>query len=329
MGKKANKTLVGAFVLGAVALAVVAVIVLGLGRFFRHSFVNVMYFQGSVKGLNAGSPVMFRGVRIGSVKTIELRYDARDLSFLVPVYVEIDPATMVYVGHKPGTQHTKELIDKGLRAQLQMQSFVTGQLMIDLDFFGKKKPAVLFGLDKRYDEIPTIPAEFEELSKKVEDLPVRELFDKLMSVSSGLDRLVNSPDTQLTVKTINQTVAELKKTILAVNAQIGPVMSNIRDSSEAVRSITRNVDTALSGDDGIPVQISQTLKVARDALKQADKTLNSMDALVSDKSSVLDDMDASLEEITSAARSFRYLTDLLERHPESLIRGKKAVGERR
>ena len=323
MGKRASKTLVGAFVLGAVALAVVAVIVLGLGRIFRHPFVNVMYFQGSVKGLSVGSPVMFRGVRIGSVKKIELRYDGRDLSFLVPVYVEIDPATMVYVGHKPGQQHTRELINKGLRAQLQMQSFVTGQLMVDLDFFGREKPAVLFGLDKRYDEIPTIPAEFEELSKKVEDLPIRELFDKLLSVSSGLDRLVNSPDTQTTVQTIKETAKELKKTIAAINAQIAPVMGNIRDSSEAFRSITRNVDAALAGDNGIPVQISQTLKAAQDALRQADKALSSVDALVADKASVLDSADASLEEITNAARSFRILTDLLERHPEALIRGKK------
>src|SRR5512136_691472 len=109
MSKSANRTLIGAFVVGAVALAVILLIILGSGRLFSHNFINVMYFRGSVKGLNVGSPVMFRGVKIGSVKRIELLYDARDLSFLIPVYVEIDPNKMVYVGHKPGTQHTADL----------------------------------------------------------------------------------------------------------------------------------------------------------------------------------------------------------------------------
>src|SRR5512136_1149100 len=110
MSKTASKTLIGAFVLGAVALVVILLIILGSGRLFSRSFINVMYFRGSVKGLNVGAPVMFRGVKVGSVKKIELIYDARDLSFLIPVYVEIDPDKMVYVGHKPGTQHTADLI---------------------------------------------------------------------------------------------------------------------------------------------------------------------------------------------------------------------------
>jgi paraquat-inducible protein B len=322
MSKEANKTLIGAFVLGSIVLAVAVLVILGSGRLFSHSFVNVMYFRGSVKGLNVGSPVMFRGVRIGSVKKIELRYDAKDLSFLIPVYVEIDPDKMVYVGHKPGTQHTKELIDKGLRAQLDMQSFVTGQLMINLDLFGKDKPAILVGLDKRYDEIPTIPTSLELFEKKVQELPLQDLLDKIFSVSKGLDRLVNSPDTQKSFQSINQTVLELKKTVQAINGQIGPIMANLRESSDSIKSASRNLDNSLSGERGIPAQLDVTLSTARDALKQADRTLHSVETLVSDRSSMLDDVDTALEEVTNAARSLRYLTDYLERHPESIIKGK-------
>src|SRR5512142_3288249 len=112
MSKTASKTLIGAFVIGAVVLAVILLIILGSGRLFSRTFINVMYFRGSVKGLNVGSPVLFRGVKIGSVKRIALLYDALDLSFLIPVYVEIDSSKMVYVGHKPGTQHTADLIKK-------------------------------------------------------------------------------------------------------------------------------------------------------------------------------------------------------------------------
>jgi paraquat-inducible protein B len=323
MSKAANKSLIGAFVVGAVVLAVAVLIVLGAGRLVTRTFVNVMYFRGSVKGLNVGAPVMFRGVRVGSVKKIELIYDARDLSFLIPVYVEIDPKKMVYVGHKPGTQHTKELISKGLRAQLDMQSYVTGQLMVNLDLFDKDTPPVLVGLDKRYDEIPTIPTNLEILTKKVQELPFQELFDRIYSVSKGLDRLVNSPDTQQSVRSINQTVLELKKTVQAVNRQIDPIITNLRDSSDAIRSASRSIDQSLAGDRGIPAEVDRTLITARDALKQADRTLHSVEMLVSDKSSMLDDADSALEEVTNAARSFRFLTEYLERHPESLIGGKR------
>lgn len=323
MSKAANKTLIGAFVLGSIVLALAVAIILGSGRLFSHNFINVMYFRGSVKGLNVGSPVMFRGVKVGSVSKIELIYDARDLSFLIPVYVEIDPSKMVYVGHKPGTQHTQELISKGLRAQLDMQSFVTGQLMVNLDLFDKDKPAVLIGLDKRYDEIPTIPTSLEMLTKKIQELPFQDLFDRILSVSKGLDRLVNAPDTQQSFKSINQAVRELKKTVQAVNREIDPIMVNLRDSSVSIRSASRNIDASFSGDRGIPTQIDGTLKAARDTLTQADKTLRFMETLVTDKSSVIDDADTALDEVTNAARSIRFLADYLERHPESLIRGKR------
>ena len=322
MSKSPNKTLVGAFVLGSVGLAIAAVITLGSGRFFTNTFVNVMYFQGSVKGLNVGSPVMFRGVRIGSVKKIELRYDASDLSFLIPVYVEIDSAKMLYVGHKPGTQHTRELIKKGLRAQLEMQSIVTGQLMIDIDLFPTDKPAILLGLDTSYDEIPTIPSTFEQYSKKLQDIPLGDLFDRLLSISRGLDRLVNNSDTQGTITSINHAARELQKTAKALNSRIDPIMTNVRDSSESFRSASRKIDNALSGERGMPMQIEQTLDTARDTFKQAEKSLRAAEVLISDRSTFFDDVDSAVEEVTNAARSFRNLSDYLERHPESLIRGK-------
>ncbi len=323
MSKSANRTLIGAFVVGAVALAVILMIILGSGRFFSRNFINVMYFRGSVKGLNVGAPVMFRGVKVGLVKKIELIYDARDLSFLIPVYVEIDPDKMVYVGHKPGTQHTADLIRKGLRAQLDLQSLVTGQLLINLDLFKTDKPPVLMGLDKRYDEIPTIPTSLELFEEQLRELPIHELFDKILSASKGLDRLVNSTDTQRGIKSFSQTVNELKKTVQAVNGRIGPIMDNLRDSSENIRSASKNLDNSLTGEKGIPAQITGTLTAAREALSQADRTLRSVQTLVADKSPVLDDADAALEEVSNAARSLRFLTEYLEQHPESVITGKR------
>ncbi len=89
MSKQANKTVIGAFVVGAIALAVAAIMIFAGGKFLTRYNTYVMYFPGSVKGLNVGAPVVFRGVKIGSVKTIDLRYDSKTLQVQIPVLVEI------------------------------------------------------------------------------------------------------------------------------------------------------------------------------------------------------------------------------------------------
>lgn len=135
MSKPASKTLIGVFVIGAIALAVLAVVVFGSGRFFSEKMPLVMYFEGSVAGLNIGSPVMFRGVKVGIVKDIVLRFDAKDVSFLIPVYVELDPKKFLVIGKFTDEEELdRTLINKGLRATLELQSMVTGQLMVNLDF---------------------------------------------------------------------------------------------------------------------------------------------------------------------------------------------------
>ncbi len=147
MSKPASKTLIGIFVLGAIALAVIGIVVLGSGKFFKETVGVVCYFEGDIKGLNVGSPVVFRGVKVGSVTNILLRFDPQTLDFKIPVFIEIEPDRIETIGPrgKKG-ERMKPLIDKGLRAQLEMQSFVTGQLQIALNLL-PDKPAKFVGTD--------------------------------------------------------------------------------------------------------------------------------------------------------------------------------------
>ena len=94
MSKPANKTLIGVFVIVAIGLVVGAILILGSGRFFRHYPKYVMYFESSVKGLSIGSPVVFRGVKVGSVTDISMDFNPSDLSILIPVYVELGEETV-------------------------------------------------------------------------------------------------------------------------------------------------------------------------------------------------------------------------------------------
>jgi paraquat-inducible protein B len=309
--------MVGAFVLGALALLVLAVIVFGGGRLFADKETMVMYFSGSVKGLNIGSPVVFRGVRIGSVKDIVLEFDTKNLSFLIPVYVEIDFDKIDVVGDTSVDERAYfgALIDKGLRAQLEMQSIVTGQLMINLDS-KPNIPARFVGLDKRYREVPTTSSGLEELLKTAQELPIKDLFDKLLRAIEGIEKIVNSPTVTSSLKSLDGSLAEINKVMSKVDKDIGPIMENIREVSASFKIIAKNGET-------VPGQLNKTLVQAQEALKQGEKALHSIRNLTSERSALAQETTHALKEISNAARSLRYLTDYLQEHPEAIVRGKK------
>ena len=318
MSKNASKTLIGAFVLGAIALAVVAVMIFGSGKFFSKRPVYVMFFEGSVKGLNEGSPVNFRGVKIGSVKDIELKFDAKGLVFLIPVYVEIDPAKVT--GSKStigGAEVWEELIQKGLRAQLELQSFVTGQLMINVDFF-PGKPARYVGMDKRYPEIPTVPSPLDELLKTAEQLPLKELFDKLLKSIEGIERVANSPQIGSSLESLSEGLKESRKILAKIDREIGPTMANLKETSDSIKAFADKSQL-------VPAVLEKTLATAQSSLRQAEKTFVSVQRLASDNSVIVYQIDNALDEVAKASRSVRSLSDYIYRHPESLIKGKRAV----
>jgi len=127
MSKPANKKVIGFFVIGAIALAVVTVLALGSGKFFKKTFKAVCYFEGSVGGLSIGAPVVFRGVKIGTVTQIVLRFDPSKVSVLIPVFIEIEQQVKERtVSKEQRGEGWQKLIDAGLKARLETQSFVTG-----------------------------------------------------------------------------------------------------------------------------------------------------------------------------------------------------------
>ena len=105
MSKPANKRLIGIFVLGAITLLVIAVVVLGSGKLFRKTVKAVCFFEGSVGGLDVGAPVVFNGVRIGSVIDVVLRYNTTDLTTTIPVHIELDTQRVETIGPLPSPKN--------------------------------------------------------------------------------------------------------------------------------------------------------------------------------------------------------------------------------
>jgi len=320
MSKPVNKTVIGIFMVSAVALLVAAVVILGSGKFLKERPRYVMFFEGSVQGLSVGSPVVFRGVRVGEVSDIKISYNPKNLAIRIPVVVELGEGRIEAEGGgklKPDRgesdwEFAKKMIARGMRAQLSMQSFVTGQLMVTLDFY-PDKPAVLVGTDKRYPEIPTIPTPLQELTRKLEKLPIEDILNKVQEAMTGITKIVSSPDTAAMLKSVSAGVDETRVLIRNVNNHVGPAGKNINDAAEQFKKLANRLEN-----DVAPLMASLTK-----TSDEAGAALNRSQALMAGDSPMGYRLMKALDEFEAAARSVRALADTLDQHPEVLLYGKK------
>ena len=209
MSKKANKTVIGLFVVGALVLLIIGIVFFGSGALFKRTSKFVLYFDGSVKGLSIGAPVMFRGVSIGTVKDISLIYDSKAGTIMLPVIVEIEHGRIKGAPSFDKLGGDKKLITLGLRGKLEVQSFLTGQLMISFDFY-PDKPATLRGIRMKYPELPTLPIS-PDIFEFMNEIPIKEIAKNLGATAKGIDKLVNSSDLQRSVYEMRNMFQETKQ----------------------------------------------------------------------------------------------------------------------
>ncbi len=190
MSRKANKMAIGAFVVGAVVLLVAAILVFGSGDFFKQTDKYVVFFDGSIKGLSEGAPVIFRGVRIGSVKDISLLYEPKTRDVLISVVIDVELSRVQGVPEIIGYPNYAAFIKKGLRARLEIQNFITGQLMLSFDYY-PDKPAILHNVTMQYPELPALPIS-PDIFKLMDEIPIKEISINLEKTTAGISKLVNS-----------------------------------------------------------------------------------------------------------------------------------------
>jgi paraquat-inducible protein B len=248
----------------------------------------LVHFDGSVRGLRAGAPVEFRGIRVGTVTDVRLEIDPKQDSVRIPVTLEIEPQR-IGIERGPGNERyvvMAALVERGLRAQLKSGNLLTGELLVDLDFHPDSPPATL-DRSGTYPEIPSVPAGLEALEasvttalNKIATLPLPDLVADLRRTIQSVDALVSSPDSKQAITALTQAAVRLDALIGTLDQRLGPLFV------------------------------------------QAQSTLASADGLAGANSQARYDLNALLKELTGAARSIRVFADYLERHPDALIRGK-------
>lgn len=253
----------------------------------------VMYFDETVRGLSVESSVEFRGIKIGQVADIQLIFDMEKLSFKIAVLVEIvlDRILVTSTSLEEQRLVVDQLVAKGLRAQLKLGNFVTGQLIVDMDFHKGAQTATI-DYSGQYPELPTMPAplgkitnSLSQIVEKLENLPIEEIGDSLQKTVLGAERLVNSK--------------ELKETLMSVNETLA------------------NIQNLVEGFD------SQTALKMGSTLEQAEQVLRSAEAVLKNGSPLQHEMQQMLKEVSQAARSIRNAAETLERHPDAFIYGKE------
>ncbi len=320
MSKDISKTKVGAFVIGGIALFVLAIISLGGKDIFSDDIGYVLYFDGSVSGLSIGAPVVFRGVPMGKVTQILLVANARDEAITIPVYITVNASSIGFINSTPGsvdsatrTELMRRMIQRGLRARLQMQSLITGQYNIELDFF-PDTPARYHSADHAF-EIPTVPSPLDQFQRTLARLPLENMAKSLNDALDGFARLTNNTDLHASLKAMRQTfenTAELTMNATSIRNDLQRTLNAIGDTSVTIDSQLPEAMTAF--------QLAMNSFAA--AASQLEQVLASTEQIISPDSRTLRDVRATLDEVSKAARSFRELTDMLEQQPESLLLGK-------
>jgi len=312
MAKQASKMMIGVFLIIALFLLIASLVVFGSGKFFTKTQKFVLYFNEPVKGLDVGSPVLFQGVAVGSVISIDIIADPIKRQANIPVIIQIELDRFKFRKPSETLNPQKDmplLIEEGFRATLTMQSLITGKLLIELDYY-PGTPLILKNVDKEYIEIPTIPSTTSKLAQALDKLDLEAIQTKLESALDGIATLVNNPDLAASIGHLKETLRDARKLVNRVDRQVDPLAQDTKKTVKDIGKLARDLDARVG-------ELAPSLE----------KTLSAMRGVISDDAPLIVEMDNTLKAISAASRSFRQLADYLEQHPEALIRGKGKAGK--
>ncbi len=316
-------TAVGGFVLGGLAIVVAAILFFGGGDVFAHKDKAVVYFQDSVGGLTVGAPVTFRGVRVGSVSRVALMLDPATLTARIPVYLELEPKQVTVAGGMAHLPMLRQMIEAGLRAKLESQSLVTGEMLIELDL-SPGAPARLVGPpDSDVPEIPAVQSDLQELRQQLSRAPIAETVSQALRTLTAIEKLADRVDGEVgpLVASARGTLERTGRTLDTANDTLqrlgGDASSTLADAHGLLLDARRQL--AGRGDE------------ASRTLTDADKTLEAMRGLIASANGLIGvrtqsrtDLDASLRDLAATTSSLRDFAESIEHDPGLLVRGRSS-----
>lgn len=317
MSEKTHTVAIGAFVFGAMLIAVSAIIfALGTG-FGQERSTVVMVFEGSVKGLSVGAPVALRGVQIGQVTDIELILDSDTAELIMLVEAQLNSENVRRTGTNTESL-TEELISRGLRAQLNTQSMLTGLLYVQLDFHPESE-LILATIDSPHLQIPTIPTELERLTRKLESIDFAKVASDLEEIAEGVNAFVTS-------EAFQGLPTQLQGTLASVTGLSEQLQGQLASSGQRLDAVLDGAavtfDTANNELPQLAELVASNLALLEEAIATFESGMRNIEELVDYDSATMHELNRALKDLSAAGRALQHLGRALEEQPESLIRGR-------
>ncbi len=336
MSQRVNPTLIGLFVVGAIALAIAGVAALGSGYLFQSRTTFISYFDESVNGLDVGAPVKFKGVPIGEVTDINLRVDLENETFQVPVQyaINLDPVTDT-TGARLNLDDPALLraqIKDGLRAQLQLESIVTGKLYVELTYISDPDSAVYAQGPPSRLSIPTELSPLAKLGEGASGLVTNlRQFDVTQINENLVTFLVNANDKlgALDAEAINRSAITTIESVREVveSDEVRTTLQDMPKATERLRATIKDAQSLIQRlDQGVEPtadELETTSRQLRKTLKRMRRTMTEVDQTLSTDSGVGYQMNEALSNLSEATEALRVLIQSLEQNPSMFLRGRE------
>jgi paraquat-inducible protein B len=314
---------IGAFIVGAMVLIFIALIFFSGGRLFSKKEKVIMYFEGSVQGLQIGAPVKLKGVVLGEITDIQINFQNDDKTIVTAVTADLVMERINSKGASVKGEFFTEAIKNGMRAQLNFQSFLTGLLYVELDFY-PESPVKLYGLQNDYRELPTIATQFEELSKSFAELDIKGMVTHIDEFAIELNKIIKSGEIQTTIKSVNRAAISIEKTSNNVSVQVSQLTKNIEKTRAEIDKLVAELNTQTPE---LAKSLNKSLKDLSLSLDQINKTATSIDNNFSEDAPLINQLNSTLNDISRSAQAFRSLSETLEQQPEAVLRGKNSTSK--
>lgn len=322
--KKNPSFAIGAFIVGAILLVFIALLFFSGGRFFADKERVIMYFEGSVQGLQIGAPVKLKGVVMGEVADIQLNFQSDHQTVITIVTADLILKRINSMGTNVSSEFLQESVKNGLRAQLNFQSLLTGLLYVELDFH-PNSPIKLQQIQTDLPEIPTIATSFEEITKSLQDLNLKDLVGNLNDLTEQLEKIVGNGDVQLAITNFNHVANSIENTSNNINKEAATLSKSLHHTLSGLDQLLDQLNTQAPV---LTQSLNQSLDELHQGLETFNRAANNIDHTFSEDGPIIDQLTITLEDISRSAQAFQALSETLEQQPEALLRGKKILPER-
>jgi paraquat-inducible protein B len=322
MSKKTNPTAIGLFIVIGVALGVAGLLLFSTSKLLSRTLDVVVYFDGSLNGLNEGAAVKYRGVPIGSVKRVMVHSNQATNDYAMPVILELQEKLLLRRLGEPmdvfSEQSLEDRIKLGLRASLQAESLVTGVLYVNMRLNTNAPPPVFHQLEKRYPEIPTEPAQIQELFNNLASLDFKRINTNFNSLLTRLEKVISDLDTARITVGLTNVLSSIDHLVSS------PVLTNdlaaLRATLDQYRLLGEKLNARV---DPLADSLTNSLAEANRSLQQLRGAVENLRTMLAPDSPLRNGLELALQQLAGAAQSISSLSEFLTRHPNALIVGRE------